>query len=146
MPSPFPEMDPYLEADRLWPLFQRSLVACLCWQFHPCLSPGYRACARRRDGAAGHVSEEYVEVTRWRDGRLVTLLDVVSPRNKTTDAGREAYLATRLRARADGASLVEGDLALQGRRALEDPAEGCRRSTTPSRSSERRGRSRTNFT
>jgi hypothetical protein len=50
---------------------------------------------------------------------LVTLLDVVSPSNKTSAAGREGYLSTRRQGRAAGASLVEVDLVLQGQPMLD---------------------------
>jgi hypothetical protein len=63
--------------------------------------------------------EEYIEIFRRSDRQLVTLLDVVSPSNKTTAAGREAYLSTRQQARAAGANLVEMDLVLQGQPMLD---------------------------
>ena len=44
--------------------------------------------------------EEYIEVRNRTDGRLVTILDVVSPLNKTCGEGRGAYLEKRREARA----------------------------------------------
>src|SRR5262249_42951145 len=58
--------------------------------------------------------EEYIEVYEQDLGRLVTLLDIVSPLNKTTQSGRHAYLETRRAARDAGASVVEIDLVYQG--------------------------------
>jgi hypothetical protein len=48
------------------------------------------------------------------DSKLVTLVDIVSPTNRTSAAGRQAYLDTRKDARSAGANLVEIDLVLQG--------------------------------
>src|SRR5262249_2847663 len=59
--------------------------------------------------------EEYIEVLQRKDGgRLVTLVDVVSPTNRTTESGRRAYLHKRREARNTDANLVEIDLDLQG--------------------------------
>src|SRR5262249_4682314 len=52
-------------------------------------------------------------------GRLVTLLDLVSPAAKYTETGRAAFLATRQEAMGVGASVVEIDLILGGRPTLE---------------------------
>src|SRR5262249_55047445 len=133
MPSSFPGMDPYLEDDRFWPLFQHLLVSSLCQALMPGLSDRYRpGVATRRYVTVGGLApgaappeceEEFVEI-RTPDGRLVTLLDVVSPANKTTLEGREAYLATRSMAKAAGANLVEIDLVLQGQPTLEYSREG----------------------
>ncbi len=49
---------------------------------------------------------------------------MVSPANKTTRQGREAYLERRLEARNAGASLVELDLVLQGQPTLDYSREG----------------------
>jgi hypothetical protein len=70
------------------------------------------------------VQEDYVEITDVREKRLVTLLDLVSPANKTTESGRRAYLTTRKEGREAGASLVEIDLVLQGRPTLDYSRDG----------------------
>ncbi len=126
MPSPFPGMDPYLEAPDLWPSFQHALVSCLHEVLLPGLVDRYRALTGRRHYAAGadRPEEHYLEVVQRADGRSVTLVDVVSPANRTTAAGREAYLSTRQRARDAGASVVEVDLVLQGEPTLAYPREG----------------------
>src|SRR5438309_2121385 len=63
--------------------------------------------------------EDYLAISERYDGRLVTLLDVLSPANKTTAAGRQAYLEQRRMARDAGANLVEIDLVLQGQPPLD---------------------------
>jgi hypothetical protein len=121
-------MDPYLEDEKLWPIFQRQLVLGLYQALLPGLVDRYRARVAQRTFATEMAlftsiireehTEEYVEV-RQRDGKLITLLDVVAPANKLTREGRQAYLDTRREARSLGASLVEIDLVLQGQPTLD---------------------------
>jgi len=124
MPSPFPGMDPYLEEEPIWPGFQHQFVLCLYQILLPGLVDRYRA----RVGQRRYVieqplftsvirvehQEDFIEIRQRGDGKLVTLVDVVSPGNRTSDAGRNAYLCTRRDARGVGASLVEIDLVMQG--------------------------------
>src|SRR5262245_57634545 len=94
MPSPFPGMDPYLEDYRLAPAFQHQSVACLYQVLLPGLVDRYRARVGQRQYATEmplftsiireEHCEEYIEVRQRADGRLVTLIDVASPTNKTT--------------------------------------------------------------
>lgn len=134
MPSPFPGMDPYLEEEKLWPAFQHQLVTCLYQILLPGLVDRYRA----RVGQRHYVTEqplftsvvreehheEYIEIRQRNNGRVVTLLDVVSLANKTTTAGRQAYLEKRQEGRGIGANLVEIDLVLQGQPLLDYSREG----------------------
>lgn len=125
MPSPFPGMDPYLEHPKLWPAFQHQLLACLYQILLPGLVDRYRA----RVGTRTYVSEmplftsiirdefteEFIEIRSRTDNRLVTLLEVVSPANKTTAAGRQAYLDKRKEVLSQRAGVVEVDLVMQGK-------------------------------
>ena len=134
MPSPFPGMDPYLEHPKLWPAFQHQLLACLYQVLLPGLVDRYRA----RVGTRTYTSEmalftsvvkedhaeEFIEVRNRADGRLVTLVEVVSPANKTTPAGRAAYLERRRDALAQRAGAVEIDLVLQGKPTLNYSRDG----------------------
>ena len=98
MPSPFPGMDPYLEQPKLWVHFQHQLLACLYQILLPGLVDRYRARVGSRTYTAEMAlftsvlreehTEEFVEIRNRSDGRLVTLVEVVSPANKTTPAGR----------------------------------------------------------
>ena len=134
MPSPFPGMDPYLEAAPLWPGFQQQFVTCLYQLLLPNLADRYNPRPVRRTYHTEivlftsiireeHV-ESFVEIRRRTDSRLVTLIDVVSPANKTTTQGRAAYLAQRRLAQNAGANIVEIDLVLQGKPTLDFPREG----------------------
>ena len=134
MPSPFPGMDPYLESEQLWPGFHHQLVTCLYQILLPGLVDKYRARVSQRSYVTEQAlftsivreehHEEYIEIRQRSDGRMVTLLDVVSPANKTNDSGRNAYLTKRREGRALGASLVEIDLVIQGQPMLDYSREG----------------------
>jgi hypothetical protein len=127
-------MDPYLEDEQLWPEFQHHLVLGLYQTLLPGLVDRYRARVCQRNYVTEQAlftsvvreehHEEYIEVRQRTDGQLVTLLDVVSPANKTLSVARQAYLDIRQEARAAGASLVEIDLVLQGQPTLEYSREG----------------------
>jgi hypothetical protein len=130
MSNPFPGMDPFLEAADLWPDFHRRVVSVLHQLLANSLIDRYEVTIRRRQyppddvGAAGPCAEDFIEIRNRCSGMPVTLLDVVSPANKATDAGRQAYLASRQEGREAGASLVEVDLILQGRRTLDYSRDG----------------------
>lgn len=124
MPSPFPGMDPFLEAEALWPRFHHQLVNCLYQVLLPGLVDRYRARVSQRAYVTEfplftsiireeHL-EEFLEIRQRADERLVTLIDVVSPANKLHGEGRQRYHEVRKVARAQGASVVEIDLSLQG--------------------------------
>ena len=94
MGSPFPGMDPYLEDEKRWPAFQPVLVQALYQMLLPGLMDRYRA----RVGERLYCSEQalftsiireqhkeaFIEVRQRSDGRLITLVEVVSPGNKIT--------------------------------------------------------------
>ena len=134
MPSPLPGMDPYLEDERLWPAFHHQLVGCLYQILLPGLVDRYRARVAQRHYLTEQAlftsvvrdehHEEFIEIRQRVDGRLVTLMDVVSPANKTTCAGRQVYLEKRREARQAGSNLVEIDLVLQGQPMLDYSREG----------------------
>ena len=134
MPSPFPGMDPYLEDEKLWPEFHHALVAALYQALLPNLVDRYRARVGQRHYVVEQAlftsvirdehHEEFIEVRQRSDGRLISLLDVVSPANKTLSAARTAYLDKRQEAKIAGASIVEIDLVLQGQPTLDYSRDG----------------------
>jgi hypothetical protein len=127
-------MDPYLEDEVLWPVFHHQLVLCLYQILLPGLVDRYRARVGQRHYVTEQAlftsvvreehHEDYIEIRQRTDGRLVTLIDVVSPANKTTSTGRNAYLEKRKEGRAANANLVELDLVLQGQPTLEYSRDG----------------------
>jgi hypothetical protein len=127
-------MDPYLEEEHLWPAFQHQLVTGLYQILLPGLVDRYRARISQRHYTTEQAlftsvvreehHEEYIEIRQRTDGKLVTLVDVVSPSNKTSESGRQAYLEKRREGKSAGASLVEIDLVLQGQPMLDYSREG----------------------
>jgi hypothetical protein len=126
-------MDPFLEDARRWPQFRHQFVAGLYQVLLPALVDRYRARVASRSYTVelplftsvlreGH-SEEYIELRDRSDGRLVTLVDVVSIANRTTSVGREAYHLTRKQAESLKASMVEIDLLTQGAPMLDFPRD-----------------------
>ena len=124
MPSPFPGMDPFLEEESLWPWFQHQLAITLKQMLPVEVGDRYWVQILKRRFRVGHQEhcEEYVGIHAEADGRLVTLLDIVSPTDKLTEAGRAAYFATR--SAAQGANAAEIDLVLRGEPMLEYAREG----------------------
>jgi hypothetical protein len=122
-------MDPYLEAQALWPEFQHNLVACWMEVLLPSIGDRYRL----RVGSRSYVNEqvllvsvikeqhqeEYLEVRQRGTDKLITLVDLISPTNRTTAVGRQAYLTRRTEARQAGAHVVEQDFVLQGQTCLD---------------------------
>jgi hypothetical protein len=119
-------MDPFLEDDALWPLFHHQFVSCLHQILLPGLVDRYRARVHQRHYVAEREEhhEEYIEIRQRSDGRLITLVDIVSPANKQTAEGRATYLAQRREGREANANMVEIDLVLQGQPTLEYSRDG----------------------
>ncbi len=125
MPSPLPGMDPYLEDPSRFPIFRKSLIASLYQLLLPGLVDRYRARVLSRQFESELVlftsvqrfqhDEDFIEIRSRTDGRLVTIVDIVSIVNRTTSMGRDAYLATRTLAQSEKASVLELDLVTQGK-------------------------------
>ena len=129
MASLFPGMDPFLERADCWPAVQHHVVAALYQLLLPGLVDRYRARVGRREYATETPlftsvlretqAEEFLEIRARSDDRLVTLVEVVSLANRTTPAGRVAYLAARQAAQRQRAGVVEIDLVTQGTPTLD---------------------------
>ena len=124
MSSPLPGMDPYLEEDKRWPKFQPLLVHALYQMLLPGLMDRYRARVGEREYSSEQAlftsiireehKEAFIEVRQRSDGRLITLLEAISPANKVTSEGRRHYLERRTEVKRMNANIVEIDLVLQG--------------------------------
>jgi hypothetical protein len=134
MASPFPGMDPYLEDPALWPGFHKHLVGAIYQVLLPGLVDRYRARVGLREYTSetplftsilreAH-AEEFIEILSRKDGRVVTLVEVVSLGNKRTTTGRDKYLTTRKDAIAVKANVIEIDLLTQGKPTLDYSREG----------------------
>jgi hypothetical protein len=121
-------MDPFLEAESLWPWFQHQYAIILQQMASALVGDRYSVKIFERRFSAGHQDhcEESIGIHVEADGRLVTLLDIVSPTDKLTEAGRTAYRTTRRAAQASKANVVEIDLVLRGEPMLEYSREGLR--------------------
>jgi len=161
VPSPFPGMDPSLEARGLWPGFHASLITQVRYLLAPRLAPRYFVDVERRvylidgdDPAQRHVVPD-VSVTAVREpaapappggraprgavvvlmaqetevreprqvirgargGEVVTVLEVLSPSNKTAGSqGRREYLVKRREVLRSAGHLLEVDLLRGGER------------------------------
>ena len=129
MASPFPGMDPYLEDDKRWNAFQPHLVQALYQMLLPGLMDRYRARIGERLYSSEQAlftsivreehKEPFIEVRQRSDGRLITLIEVISPANKLTSEGRAHYLERRSEVKGLNAHVVEIDLVLQGQTLIE---------------------------
>src|SRR5438132_8870895 len=136
MASPFLGMDPYLEDDKRWPVFQPLVVHALYQMLMPGLMDRYRARVAERQYTSEEAlftsivrqehKEAFIEVRQRTDGRLITLIEAISPANKITAEGRRCYLARRDEVRHMNANVVEIDLILQGQTLIE-----CAKDTAP---------------
>ena len=129
MASPFPGMDPYLEDEKRWPAFQPVVVQALYQMLLPGLMDRYRARVGERIYCSEQAlftsiireehKEAFIEVRQRSDGRLITLVEVVSPANKITAEGRKLYLERRDEVKKMNANVVEIDLVLQGQTLID---------------------------
>jgi hypothetical protein len=127
-------MDPYLETAPLWGDLHRLLMAALQESLSAALADRYRTRTNNRQYGTKVVlftsvtqesrSEPVIEIHTRTDPRTVTIIDIVSPGNKTSAEGRAAYLATRLAGLRAGANLVEVDLILDGKPTLDYDRSG----------------------
>jgi hypothetical protein len=164
MKSPFPGMDPYLEAPDLWRGLHLRLINHIAEYLQPQLLPRYVAMVEERimlgaidgervpdlgivqstvpsrsGGTAVLVPTDcvqpevvevpelrqphrFVEVRRARDGELVTVIEVLSPGNKS-GTGLAQYEAKQQQYLLSDINLVEIDLLHRGRHAIAVPAD-----------------------
>ena len=134
MPSPFPGMDPFLESPELWPVFQHAFIVSLGEALQSTLSERYRLRTGSRVYGQELVlftsvvreehREERLELRLRASDRLITVVEMISPANRTTATGRTEYLECRDRWRRQGANLVELDFVLQGQPCIDLAADG----------------------
>lgn len=102
MPSPFPGMDPYLEASDIWPDFHDALAAQIRGELNRTLPAPYYARLEMRPeiGVIGDdsrrrivpdIRHHFVEIRdSQRAHALVTVIEIVSPSNKRPGVDRRA--------------------------------------------------------
>lgn len=156
MPSPFPGMDPYLEAPALWTEIHSWLIVQLARSLNPRLAPKYRAAVEQRVYSESllvgipdvsispspgptaetlqqsnttatatrpirvnvpipeETTERYLEIRLISTGEVVTVLEILSPKNKRAGEGRNQYLAKRSKILSSLTHLIEIDLLRAG--------------------------------
>lgn len=94
MPSPFPGMNPYLESPELWSEFHSRMIVAIADALDTLLSRQYRVAVEKRVYLT-QVQERYLEIREGSTGTVVTVLELLSPKNKRSGEGRNAYLQKR---------------------------------------------------
>src|SRR5437588_621738 len=89
---------------------QRSMT-CVC-----------RGCTIVVEVSEVEVRQHYIEILdRYRDQKVVAVIELVSPSNKVAGAGREAYLLKQQQVRGTEAHFIEIDLLRYGAHVLSVP-------------------------
>lgn len=143
MASPFPGMNPYLENPLFWSEVHNLLIAAIFRKLHPQLRPKYKVAIEKRvyqttdedsllvgvaDVASPSVEaitvdvtmpetvkETYLEVRDVATQEVVTVIKILSPKNKRRGEGRNAYAKKRLQVLGSYTNLVEIDLLRDGK-------------------------------
>src|SRR5690348_5515230 len=106
MPSPFPGMDPYLEAPELWPDVHHELISQIQGTLNAALRPRYVARIELRvyvsdeDGPGckfiDDIEEARLEIRSREANALVTIIEVLSPASKVRGSrGRVSFMDKR---------------------------------------------------
>jgi hypothetical protein len=145
MQSPFPGMDPYLERfwgdvhhsmitrarDAIQKQLPRELVARIdVREFVEPIESWPRAEAAtflRLGGSLEHCEparQGFIQIIdRTLDRRVVTVIEILKPSNKSNGIGLELYLTNQEKLKSGGVSLVEIDLVRAGARDLSAPLD-----------------------
>jgi hypothetical protein len=160
MPSPFPGMNPYLEAPALWSEVHSWLIVELARMLNQSITPKYRAAVEKRVyeesilvgipdvsivrqsrliqppiqppaprqsttmtlsqpvlvelPESASTTERYLEIREVATGDVVTVVEILSPKNKRPGEGREQYISKRMQLLSSQSHLVEIDLLRGG--------------------------------
>jgi hypothetical protein len=113
--SPFPGMDPYLEAK--WPEVHATLIVYARNQLNPQLPDDLQT--NIEPTLAVCVDDDFSHAVRHLEivdasGRVITVIELLSPWNKTEQRAQERYRRKQADYLAAGRNLVEIDLVRQG--------------------------------
>jgi len=106
-------MDPFLESQGFWQDFHTSLLTYHSDFLNAALPGQYAALIEER--ISDEVPERWIEIERLPDLALVTVIEILSPTNKS-GLGRGQYLQKRRELLDQPVHLVEIDLLLRGLR------------------------------
>lgn len=121
MPSPFPGMDPYLEARSLWKGVHDGLIYRMMEDLQPQLQPRYVAVLEGRPLLQPldqpslvepelQIWHSLIEIRDPSNDAVVTVIELLSPWNKSPGQGQEEYRAKQRAVLLSDANLVEIDL------------------------------------
>lgn len=110
MRSPFPGMNPYLEHPELWSSVHSRLIVAIADALADILSQDYRIEIEKRTYWHEEITERYLEIREVKTGKAITAIEILSPKNKRTGEGKEAYLRKRRRILQTQTHLIEIDL------------------------------------
>jgi len=118
MKSPFPGMDPYIEARGLWGDFHHDLISEIKYALAQVAPERYLVRAAERSYIEEEHCEAFVEIYEAApEQRLVTSIEVLSPSNKRPQTpGWDLYLRKRQSLLLGDVNLVEIDLLRSGQR------------------------------
>ena len=115
MRSPFPGMNPYLESPTLWSEVHSWLIVELARLLNRSITPKYRAAVVLVELPESETSiERSLEIREIISGEVVTVIEVVSPKNKRMWEGRDQYFNKRTKILNTQSHLVEIDLWKSG--------------------------------
>jgi hypothetical protein len=109
MPSPFPGMNPYLEQPIFWSEFHSRLIVAIADALAPKLLPKYYTGVETRTYLK-EVKERYLEVRETKTDAVITVIEILSPKNKRKGKGRSVYEQKRHSILGSMSHLVEIDL------------------------------------
>ncbi len=128
MSSPFPGMDPYLEQPNFWSSFHFRLIGAIAAALTPQLSDQYYIEVELRTyqtlitqpetvmlPMTESVKERYLEIRDSQTDAVITVIEVLSPKNKQAGEGRNAYEKKRRSILESATHLVEIDLIRAGK-------------------------------
>ena len=110
MRSPFLGMNPYLEHPELWSSVHSRLIVAIADALADTLSQDYRIEIEKRTYWHEEITERYLEIQEVKTGKVITAIEILSPKNKRTGEGKEAYLRKRRRILQTQTHLIEIDL------------------------------------
>jgi hypothetical protein len=112
MQPQFPGINPYLENPKLCSEVHFGLLSVLARWLNVAITPKYRAVVENR--VDKETQERYLEIREVGTGTVVTVGEVLSPKNKRSGEGRAKYDAKRQAVLSSTAHLVEIDLLRAG--------------------------------
>ena len=107
MPSPLPGMNPFLEQPELWSEFHSRMIVAIADALSETLSDDYRIAIKT-------LQKRYLEIQTLITGQVITVIELLSPKNKRSGEGRNAYLHKRQQILMSQTHFVEIDLLRSG--------------------------------